>query len=374
MGVLNLLILFAKKYSFINLRRSDGNPFNNDVESDFLINTPKNLTNQSDMCLLIGVNTRYEGSTLNLQLRKRYLKGNFKLITIDSSVDLTFPSTYLGLNLNTLKSLIEGNSFVCQELVNSSNPTVIVSSEVYNRKDSNEIRNMFKLLKKNLNRFYPNWNNINIVSSSLNEAGANFLQNFKPLSMNDVKRSHSMYFINTQDNSPNIKKIICLKLLNYFSTNSSPKLIVEQSNGIISKHYNALLKSYKTYNYINLPNSVFFESNGTYLNTEGIFKKNIKFLSTVKQAREDWQIIRKMFSYSKKINFTSNNKYDNLLNFNNSNNMKYIENNYQQSKNKLYTTTFKLWISDFYLGGKDSYSERSLTMIKCSKLFRAEKK
>merc|ERR1711957_453070 len=266
----------------------------------------------------------------------------------------------------------EGNSFVCQELVNSSNPTVIVSSEVYNRKDSNEIRNMFKLLKKNLNRFYPNWNNINIVSSSLNEAGANFLQNFKPLSVNDVKRSHSMYFINTQD--------------------SSPKLIVEQSNGIISKHYNALLKSYKTYNYINLPNSVFFESNGTYLNTEGIFKKNIKFLSTVKQAREDWQIIRKMFSYSKKINFTSNNKYDNLLNFNNttnmkfknftgflyypnknltkfnfhlnkdlSNNMKYIENNYQQSKNKLYTTTFKLWISDFYLGGKDSYSERSLT-------------
>merc|ERR1712238_120487 len=382
--VLNLLILFAKKYSFIN--------------------TPKNLTNQSDMCLLIGVNTRYEGSTLNLQLRKRYLKGNFKLITINSSVDLTFPSTYLGLNLNTLKSLIEGNSFVCQELVNSSNPTVIVSSEVYNRKDSNEIRNMFKLLKKNLNRFYPNWNNINIVSSSLNEAGANFLQNFKPLSVNDVKRSHSMYFINTQDNSPNIKKIICLKLLNYFSTNSSPKLIVEQSNGIISKHYNALLKSYKTYNYINLPNSVFFESNGTYLNTEGIFKKNIKFLSTVKQAREDWQIIRKMFSYSKKINFTSNNKYDNLLNFNNttnmkfknftgflyypnknltkfnfhlnkdlSNNMKYIENNYQQSKNKLYTTTFKLWISDFYLGGKDSYSERSLTMIKCSKLFRAEK-
>lgn len=402
--VLNLLILFAKKYSFINLRRSDGNPFNNDVESDFLINTPKNLTNQSDMCLLIGVNTRYEGSTLNLQLRKRYLKGNFKLIAINSSVDLTFPSTYLGLNLNTLKSLIEGNSFVCQELVNSSNPTVIVSSEVYNRKDSNEIRNMFKLLKKNLNRFYPNWNNINIVSSSLNEAGANFLQNFKPLSVNDVKRSHSMYFINTQDNSPNIKKIICLKLLNYFSTNSSPKLIVEQSNGIISKHYNALLKSYKTYNYINLPNSVFFESNGTYLNTEGIFKKNIKFLSTVKQAREDWQIIRKMFSYSKKINFTSNNKYDNLLNFNNttnmkfknftgflyypnknltkfnfhlnkdlSNNMKYIENNYQQSKNKLYTTTFKLWISDFYLGGKDSYSERSLTMIKCSKLFRAEK-
>ena len=255
-----------------------------------------------------------------------------------------------------------------------------------------------------MNRFYPNWNNINIVSSSLNEAGANFLQNFKPLSVNDVKRSHSMYFINTQDNSPNIKKIICLKLLNYFSTNSSPKLIVEQSNGIISKHYNALLKSYKTYNYINLPNSVFFESNGTYLNTEGIFKKNIKFLSTVKQAREDWQIIRKMFSYSKKINFTSNNKYDNLLNFNNttnmkfknftgflyypnknltkfnfhlnkdlSNNMKYIENNYQQSKNKLYTTTFKLWISDFYLGGKDSYSERSLTMIKCSKLFRAEK-
>ena len=44
----------------------------------------------------------------------------------------------------------------------------------------------------------------------------------------------------------------------------------------------------------------FFESNGTFINTEGCFKKVVKFLPSVKQSKEDWQILRKIFSYSKK--------------------------------------------------------------------------
>ena len=63
-------------------------------ESNFQINSATNNENlkSSNLCILIGVNTRYEGSYLNLKLRQRYLKGNFKLFSLESLTDLTFPT------------------------------------------------------------------------------------------------------------------------------------------------------------------------------------------------------------------------------------------------------------------------------------------
>ena len=399
--VLNLANLFVKKYSFIKLRKSEGNQLNNDDESNIMLNSVNSL-NESDLCLLIGVNTRYEGSNLNLKLRKRYLKGNFKLISINSLIDLTFPTFYLGLNLKNLKSIIEGNNLICQDFVSHTNPTIVASSEINRRKDSKELNKLLILLKYKLNKYYANWNNLNILSSSINETGVNYLNNFKSLKEQDLNNSYGVYFLNSTDNIPNLKKLINLKQLNYLDNNNSPKFIIDQNNGFNTN--TEFSKAYDPNNYINLPNSNFFESNGTYLNTEGIFKTNIKFLSSPKQAKEDWQILRKIFSYSKKINFTTNMNENSIVSFNNTTNLAfknftgflyyantnltkynfYLTNCTAKTKNKnqkkfkfrkskLNSTNFKLWINDFYLGGKDAYSKYSMTMIKCSKQFRLEK-
>ena len=136
-----------------------------------------------------------------------------------------------------------------------------------------------------------------------------------------------------------------------------------------------------------------------------MFKKTVKFISTNKQTKEDWQIIRKILSCSKKINFSNNFKCNSLINFNNNNlnNFKnftgflYIATNsieaksnvrltktvsnylvnpintVKQKKLKIFSTKLKIWINDFYLGGKDQYSKQSSTMINCSKTLRTEK-
>ena len=400
--VLNLLNLLAKKYSFIKLRKSESNQFDNDDESNIMLNSTNSLDN-SNFCLLIGVNTRYEGSSLNLKLRKRYLKGNFKITSISSLVDLTFPNSYLGLNLTHLKSIVEGNHLICQDLVYNNNPTIIASSEINRRKDAKELNKLLTLLKYKLNQYYLNWNNLNILSSSVNETGVNYLNNFKGLKEQDLNNSYGVYFLNSPETILNIKKLINLKQLNYSNTKKDlPRLIIEQNNGF--NNTTEFLKSYSFNNYINLPNSNFFESNGTYLNTEGIFKTNIKFMLPIKQTKDDWQIIRKIFAYSKKINFTTKIKENNIISFNNTTNLKFknftgflyyantsltksnfhltrqtaktknlIIKKFKFGKNKLHSTSFKLWINDFYLGGKDSYSKYSVTMIKCSKQFRLEK-
>jgi len=152
------------------------------------------------------------------------------------------------------------------------------------------------LIKKNIQQINPNWNNINIINSSINEAGVKYLNNFKPFSENDLNSSNGLYFLNTSTKMPNLKKIINIKLLKYLeSSNLLPKFCIEQNNGLTMNNLNDLKSQYKIYNYINLPNNVFFETSGSYLNTEGIFKKNSK-ICLYKQTNK-----RRLANYSKNI-------------------------------------------------------------------------
>ena len=398
--VLNLLVLFSKKYAFIKLRKTEGCSANNDLEHNILLNSIEELTGSS-LCFLFGVNARYEGSYLNLKLRQRYLKGGFKVVSVGSSLDLTFPVSYSGVNINTIKSLCEGNSFLCQEVLNSSNPMVIVSSEISKRKDYGGLNNLLKLK----NNFH--YKKLSVLSTSLNEVGVNYLQGFKSVNELDISESSGLYFLNSSvSSSSKLQKIINLKLLKYTDgLKIRPMFCLEHNNSMITNISKSLLSNYSVYNYINLPNNTFFESSGTYINTQGFFKKVFKFLPSVKQTKEDWQIIRKLFSYSKKINFTANYKFNNLVQFNNNtiNNYKnfigflyfanqFFYNNHKdtfnknvsgnfdikedfikQTKTKILLTNIKIWIKDFYIGGEDCYSNRSVTMINCSKLHRSQK-
>ena len=230
---------------------------------------------------------------------------------------------------------------------------------------------------------------------------------FKCFSVNDLNNSSGLYFLNLSNSVNKLKKIVNLKLLNYSETfnDTLPKFCIEQNGGLISNLSQISNQKYKLYNYINLPNNVFFESNSTFLNTEGVFKKSVKMISTNKQGKEDWLIIRKIFGYSKNINYINNFKYNANISFNHislnkfknfvnflfivTTNITKKSNNYltktvssvkvkpikklTPGKSKLFYTKLKIWIQDFYIGGKDPYSKHSSTMVKCSMNLRNEK-
>ena len=401
--VLNLLILLSRKYFFITLRTSEGNFKNNDLETNLTLNI--NKLEDSNLCLLFGINSKYEGSYLNLKLRKRYLKGNFKIISINSLLDLTIPVNYFGLNVKNIKSLFEGNNFLCQELVNSSNPLLLFNSKIYNRKDFLGISNLINFLKSKKNLL--GYKNVSTISPSINNVGSHYVKGFKALTINDLEKSNGIYFLNTNLNkSAKFNKILNLKILNYFKSDSTKNHMYcfEHNSSMITEIPKNFLKNYSISNYINLPNNVFFGTNGTYLTTQGYFKKVTKIISSEKQIKEDWQILRKIFSYSNNINFSSNSKYNKLINFSNNNltssrkilNSLYIASKFsltRQSnllkekisgnfnidkkkvktvKSKLYITNLKIWIKDFYIGGTDNYSNKSINMINCSKLYRCQ--
>jgi NADH-quinone oxidoreductase chain G len=405
--VLNFLVLLSKKYSFIKLRRDTKFKVNNDFEANLQLNsaTSAELLETSTLCLLIGINTRYEGSLLNQKLRQRYLKGNFKVFSVDSSVNLTFPTNYLNANLSTIRSIAEGNHMLCQSLKTSKKPSIIISSNIFSRNDASTILQCIKVLEQYSNIQTKSWNGLNILSQTLNDTGINFLNRFSVITFNDLQNFSCLFFLNSSLFERNLNKLIELKLLDYLNYgNNLIKTIIEQNNKIESKPLNKLKGKCNLYNYIYLPNNVFFESSGTFINTEGIIKKTVKLVSSKQNTRNDWQILRKLFSYSKEITFLSdikiNNKIqfncNNLYNFKNfisflfhcsqnlsklsfyllSKNQSFTlalnETKFKLNKKKMCNTRLKKNIDDFYIGGNNRYSKYSITMIECSTLFRAE--
>ena len=404
--VLNLLMLLSKKYSFVQLRKSEPSNIDNDLESKFLLNSASNKYQlaQSKICFLIGLNTRYEGSSLNLKLRHRYLKGDFKVISLGSAIDLTFPISYLGLNLKTLTSVVEGNNFFCQELANGSNPTIICGSEIFKRKDALTTSKLLNLLRKYLQSIDKKWSNINILNTSLNESGVHYVNTFKCFNEQDLQKSVGLYFIDTCRDIPNLRKTIQYHLLNRFRQEKNEvSFYLDQNGGLVNQLFNDIEKISGIYSYINLPNNVFFETSGSYLNTEGVLKQTIKFIPSHKQARENWQIIRKLLSSSNFLSFVSEMKTnervnfncENIFNFKNFVNFQYYaiqdltnsnflttnrrnsyfdltQGQYKTRQSKLIESKVRLWLDDFYIGSRDMYARRSITMIKCSKLFRTQ--
>ena len=403
--VLNLLNLFSKKYKFIELRVFEGQNLDNTFESEFLIDQSydKKL-DYSDLCLIIGMNSRYENSNFNLSLRKNSIKKNFKTFLLGSSKDLTFPSINLGMNMKNLYEIVEGNNPFNIDFAESKNSFIAINSSTMYRKDYKGIKNLLNFLRYNLPKYNKNKISINTINSSINEAGSNYLNKFSPLNEKDFSTNFGIYFLNTQPNSNNLNRLIKLKILNYTTKKKKwPNFCLNQNLGYESVNSNDMLKHFNVYNYINLPNSNFFESTSTYLTTEGSFKNNVKFLTAESQKREDWKIIRKVFYNLKSVNF---------LQFNNINYVSYSKSNFNLFKrfitflyysfpimnkktnysfnkncknkpfkntainllkNKIFLTKFSIKLSDFYIGGSDPYSKYSHTMINCSKSLRLNK-
>lgn len=406
--VLNLLILISKKYSFLKLRKNEKFDINNDLETNFILNsaTKKHKLSLSNLCLFLGVNPRYEGSYLNLKLRQRYLKGNFKFFSLGSLINLTYPINYLGSNINTLKTIVEGNNFICQNLKTSIHPILLCGSELFRRNDSKNLSVFLELLKIHSGFSTNTWNGINILSPTINDVGTNILNFFPVISEKDLKNSFGIYFLNTSISTGNIKKLIELKLLNFFKIEKTiNNIFIEQTNNSISNNilHSKLNSIYSNCIYRSLPTKVFFETSGTYINTEGFYKKLIKITTTSNNTKEDLHIFRKFLACNSKLNFISQPKLSNKINFNNNNvfNFKnFISFHYYAIKSlnnltfylntqinplfnvkksifnfptkKVFNTKLKLWLDDFYLGGKDSYSALSTTMASCSIVFRYE--
>src|ERR1700726_431793 len=86
--------------------RQDGARLDPACRAGYLFNTTIAGIEQADACLLVGSNPRWEASLINARLRKRYLRGGFRVAAIGPALNLSFPVEMLGNGGEALNDLV----------------------------------------------------------------------------------------------------------------------------------------------------------------------------------------------------------------------------------------------------------------------------
>ena len=308
---------------------------------------------ESDLCLTVGTNVRFEAALLNVRLRKRIRRGNFVKASIGLTENLNYKNESLGNSVETLLSIVEGKHSFCKKLSKAKKPIVILGSSVKKRLDSTTIENLIKKLSKHCKIIDQNWLGINFLPTTSNSVGESFLG----LSQNQ------------KIDLSNIDLVYCVGL------DFPEKLMMkfnESTIKIIQTPYaNSVLKEAD----LILPSTAFTEKEGTFLNLESRVQKTTTALVGPNLARDDKNIIKaiwavleqKSVDYFKYRNIAEKRKF--VLDFTENKNSftKFLIINNKISKGKLIKTPFNNVISNFFR--TNALSNNSLTMKKCSNIF-----
>tara|TARA_B110001469_G_C9647177_1_gene327739 strand:- start:389 stop:2443 length:2055 start_codon:yes stop_codon:yes gene_type:complete len=303
----------------------------------------------SDLCLSIGTNVRFEASLLNVRLKKRSRKGSFVKASIGLNENLTYQNDSLGNSLETLVKIAEGKHAFCQKLAKAKKPFIILGSSVTKRLDSKTTMMLVNKIAEYTTIIGEKWFGINHL----------------PLTVNTVGKSFSGINMKSKLDMSHKKLIYCVGLDSYeilSSKNiSNDAFIVAQT-----PHANPFLKMTN----LILPSSAFTEKEGTFLNLEGRIQKTSAALTCPGLARDDSKIIKALFQHTLKKELKNSSLCVNISNFENNKTTftKSLILKKRRISFKLIKTSLKSVLANFFVS--NAITSNSLVMAKCASIFK----
>ena len=242
---------------------------NKDNIMSYMFNTTIVGIEKSDLCLLIGANPRYDASVVNLRIRKRYLKGNYKISSIGITDDQTYPVHNLGESIRILDDLISGKSSFCAELEKSKNPIIIIGDALLSHEDSMAIQYKVNQLCRKYNIIRDDWNGYNVLHKY--NAGISGLLmgiEYKKNYIDVVSSAKVLYLIDEDDvDLSNISKdTIVIYQGHHGDRNANRADII-------------------------LPSAAYTEKSSTYVNLEGRVQRTRQAVKAPNMAKDDYQVI-----------------------------------------------------------------------------------
>jgi NADH dehydrogenase/NADH:ubiquinone oxidoreductase subunit G len=319
-----------------------------DFSDNYLCNISLADVEQSDLCLLVGVNPRYEASMLNLKLRKRHRQGLYKTASIGVPHNQTYNTEVLGVSPYTLLEISEGRHSLCKDLRAAKKPLILYSSSLAERKDFSGLEKALKLIEKNLKGKISEWNTLSFLNQESNQVGA------FDIGINRFDFSK----INTQK--------LCI-LLGSFREEELNKIIKNISNETKLIFIGTNGCEFTAKANLVLPIMTFLEKEGFYMNLEGRIQKTQKATSgpaLVRDSLKILQILKKGLRIPKEKSFS---EYDyQMVDLNKK---LIIKSNFNKSTlSSVFRIPFSPFLTDFYIS--DSLSKYSTTMAKCSFAYR----
>ncbi|HWK47850.1 MAG TPA: NADH-quinone oxidoreductase subunit NuoG [Stellaceae bacterium] len=243
----------------------------------YLFNTTIAGIEEADVCLLIGTNPRWEAPLINARLRKRFLRGGFKVANIGPRLDLTFPVTELGAGPEVLSDLAEGNHTWAALLKDAKHPMLIVGQGALARPDGAAILGQARSLAEAAGLVREGWNGFNVLHTAAARVGGLYLGLVPGAGGRDVAG------ILEGAESGAIEVVYLLGADEIDTARLGKAFVIYQGH-----HGDAGAARAD----VVLPGAAYSEKPGTYVNTEGRVQLGRMAVYPPGDAREDWKILR----------------------------------------------------------------------------------
>jgi NADH dehydrogenase (ubiquinone) Fe-S protein 1 len=135
-----------------------------DIRTNYIMNSRIPGPEEADVLLLVGAYPKKEGPILNARIRKSYLHNGLEIGLVGEAAESTFQYDHVGIDVNSLDSLLTGQHPFTKKLSSSKKPMIIIGSGVVDHPDAARVFSQLdKLVKKVPNLLTKEWNGINVL-------------------------------------------------------------------------------------------------------------------------------------------------------------------------------------------------------------------
>ncbi len=257
--------------------RQDGAALDAGARAGYLFNSTIAGIDQADACLLIGTNPRIEAALVNARLRKRYLRGGFRVAAIGPDMDLTYRHENLGAGPETLRDLAELRHSFAEVLKNAERAMLILGQGALTRSDGAAVLGAARRLAEATGMVGEDWCGFNVLHSAAARVAGLDLGFVPAAGGRDVAgivagaaagEIEIVYLLGADE--INTKRL------------GAAFVIYQGHHGDAGAHRADVV----------LPGAAYTEKEGTYVNTEGRAQQAKRAVFPPGDAREDWAIVR----------------------------------------------------------------------------------
>jgi len=259
--------------------RVDGAMFDVRERVGYIFNSGIAGIEQADTIVLVGTNPRKEAAMINARIRKAWLEKQVNVIVVGEAIDLNYPYTHAGTNLDAL------NTVVSQVKGKAQRPMMIVGTGAFRREDGMAVQAAVRQAAMDMGCVQEGWNGFNVLHTAAARVGAieiGFLPQ-KPFRAADM----DVVYLLGVDNEETLG-----------SLRADTFVIYQGHHGDAGAHRADVI----------FPGAAYTEKSGLYVNTEGRAQMAKKAVDAPGAAREDWKILRALSDYTGKTL-----PYDDLL-------------------------------------------------------------
>ncbi|HEY9164247.1 MAG TPA: molybdopterin-dependent oxidoreductase, partial [Magnetovibrio sp.] len=257
--------------------RQEGSAVDPSVRASYLFNTTIAGIEQADALLIVGANPRIEAPVLNARIRKRYLKGGFKVGVVGPQAELTYRHENFGNDPALLADIASGKHAFAKVLKDAAKPMLILGTGALMRADGAAVLAQAKAIADAYGVVVEGWNGFNVLQTAASRVGgldigfapaAGGMDTAAILDACGEGKVEVLYLLGADGMEAN-------KLSDTF-------IIYQGHHGDSGAHLADVI----------LPGAAYTEKNATYVNTEGRVQRGRLAVFPPGEAKEDWAIVR----------------------------------------------------------------------------------